>query len=368
MKFIQRLKKAAILTENPLYNFFSLSLTVFSIGILILPQIMDSNLPRVRFYQNLDSFVLLIFFLEAILRFLSRGQSYTRSPFFWIDLFVVFPLFIQIVFSTIPSLDPLSWKTAPGMLLFQGGRVLRLIHFVQFFKSQKQFGLTGVRSPIKERVFSGTAAILFVFIILAGMAVSSLHSTLIEAQTHTRIENVRNHAQSHGIENLRNIFPQIILKIEKSTINENYEITYVDPDSVRERYLYGRDYIQLDNIVPGGSAQISFRDLYKRQLYLEMFILATGFIIILALLFSLNMYTERLILQPIEKAARVMELRLKGEEIEVTQIPLYPATEITAMIHSIDTLYQRLRARRKPAADTAEPTIEELPESSLPPL
>ena len=129
-----------------------------------------------------------------------------------------------------------------------------------------------------------------------------------------------------------------------------------DPDYVREHFRYETDYIQLDGVNPGESVQISFRDLNRRREVVELATLGTGICVVFALLISLNYYLNHLILTPVERAMRVTELRLNGEEIEASDIRQVPFTEVTLLINAVDLLYQKMRApARKQITDREHP-------------
>ena len=131
---------------------------------------------------------------------------------------------------------------------------------------------------------------------------------------------------------------------------------------MRAYYRIGRDWEQIDEIQPGESVQISYRDLSRRQAYIELIILGIGILVILALLVSLNVYLERLVLGPVETALRVQELRLNGEELQYSEIAQEPYSEITRLINLSDLLYQRMRApaRTLLADDTSDSSRQEL--------
>ncbi|MEQ9364631.1 MAG: hypothetical protein RIF32_10325, partial [Leptospirales bacterium] len=128
------------------------------------------------------------------------------------------------------------------------------------------------------------------------------------------------------------------------------------PERVRDYFRYGDDYIQLDGVNPGESVQVSFRDLNRRREIVEFATLATGMLVIFALLISLNYYLTHLVLTPVERAMRVIELRLNGEELESSDIRQTPFTEITLLINGMDLLYQKMRApARKQITDREHP-------------
>lgn len=160
---------------------------------------------------------------------------------------------------------------------------------------------------------------------------------------------IENQIRIYGLLKTYNIFSSIILRVQQTGENENYDVYDIkaDPEYVKSHYSYGFDYIQLDGALPGASVQVSFRDLNKRQIQLELALLLIQAVTIFVLLASLSFYLDRLIIDPVERAARVAYLRLNGEELESSHVAQNPATEITSMINSVDELYRKMRAPRK---------------------
>jgi hypothetical protein len=360
-------KQLDSLLHNPLYNFASILVTILSIGLLILPSVVDLNTGERALLHAVDRGILTIILIEMLLRSVGMRRSrYFPGLAFWVDLIVVLPLIhegaLRLLFDAdlIQAATRSAWLNFPGLYLIQGVRTLRLLHSVQYFYLQKQMGLPAERvmSSTKIRIFSGISTILFFIILGLGILVSSVILHLTEIQKQNRLQQVRVQAGTYGVLQTRLLFEHIVMSVTITVDGEKRELASerFDPAYVRDYFRYGTDYIQLDGINPGESVQISFRDLNQRREIVELATLATGICVILALLFSLNYYLDHLILEPVERAARVAELRLNGEEIDISGVRQTPFTEITRLINTVDLLYQKMRApARKQITDRNHP-------------
>lgn len=354
------------LLRNPLYNFAAILVTIASILILIVPLIVDLSLSERAALRIVDRAILLLFLAEMLLRLLGmRRRRYFPGLTFWIDLIVVLPLFhelgvhLLVDAGVISTTERAAYLDFPGLYLIQGVRTLRLLHSIQYFYLQKQMGLTAdrVMSSAKQRIFSGVSSILFFIILALGVGVSIVVFNLTEIQKQNRLQQVRVQSTSYGVLQAKLLFEEYVMAItvtvdgQKQIIeNERFPAT-----RVREYFRYGTDYIQLDGVNPGESVQVSFRDLNRRREIVEFATLATGMLVVFALLLSLNYYLTHLVLNPVERAMRVIELRLNGEELETSDIRQSPFTEITLLINGMDLLYQKLRApARKQITDQRE--------------
>lgn len=370
MKFSQHTHLSQLLDpllRNPMYNFASILVTIASIIVLILPLMAEFSLAERAFLRWIDRAILLVFLGEMILRLVgTRRRRYFPGLTFWIDLIVVLPLLHE---GSLYLLADMGWISAaeraayldfPGLILIQGIRSLRLLHSVQYFYLQRQMGLTAERvmSSTKTRIFSGVSSILFLIILGLGVVVSVVMFDLTESQKQNRLQQVRVQATSYGVLQAKLLFQDFVMAVTVNVDGEKQTITSdrFDPEHVRQYFRYQHDYLQLDGVNPGESVRISFRDLNRRREIVELITLATGICVICALLLSLNFYINNLVLQPIERAMRVMELRLNGEEIQNSDIRQTPFTEVVLLINGVDLLYQKLRApARKQITDRQHP-------------
>ena len=342
-----------LLGINPVFNFFSAVATLLSIVLMILPSLMDLSLNDRMLVGDIDRFVLAFFVAEMLMRIIGDRTKYLFSLSFWIDLAVVAPLLLLglqeiLVELGYSDLSGNSLLEFPGSDLIKGVRILRMIYFAQFFYLQRQLGLSlgPMRSSIKGRIFVGVATIQFFFIIAGGIAVSIVHSNLVQVQKKNRYEQIAQYASDYGMQRAYGAFKNHILHARQVGAGGNYEITGPDHDRVKTHYIAGNDFEYVVGVIPGGTIQISYRDLNRRQKFLELAVLlVSGFVLIL-LLFSLNYFLNRLVLDPVDRAMRVCELRMTGEELESTQIEQAPYTEITALVNRMDATYQKMRAPR----------------------
>lgn len=365
------------LLRNPLYNFAAILVTIASILILVVPLILDLSLSERAALRVVDRAILLIFLAEMILRLLGmRRRRYFPGLTFWIDFIVVLPLFhelgvhLLVDAGLIPIQDRNAYLDFPGLYLIQGVRTLRLLHSIQYFYLQKQMGLTAERvmSSTKTRIFSGVSSILFFIILALGVGVSIVVFNLTEIQKQNRLQQVRVQATSYGVLQAKLLFEEFVMAITVNVDGEKQSIENerFDSEYVRQYFRYEVDYIQLDGVNPGESVQISFRDLNRRREIVEFATLATGMSVIFALLISLNYYLNYLVLAPVERAMRVIELRLNGEELESSDIRQNPFTEITLLINGMDLLYQKMRApARKQITDREHPRKSHASEAKM---
>ncbi|MBE7440683.1 MAG: ion transporter [Spirochaetales bacterium] len=334
---------------HPAYNFLATLATAGSICLIFIPAFFDLSLEGSRRLLDLDHLLLLLFSVEAALKFIASGRRYLlRLPFF-IDLAVIAPLFYYVLCQELYArgfiLDVQAWQEFPGLDILKGARIFRFLYLFHFFYSLKQMGLfvEESRSAAKERIFGGIAAIQFSFVLLAGMASSWFYASLNETQRQTRIEQISQHATDYGLERTYAAYKEEVLYVRQAALEGSFEIKSLDPAYVSAHFLYKRDYIQIDGVTPGGTIQISFRDLVQNQRKIELLVLFIGAVVIVTLLFGLNYYLNQIVIHPVSRAMRVIELRMAGEELEHSlheeQIP----SEITALIHKVDLLYQQMR-------------------------
>jgi hypothetical protein len=335
------------LTDQSSYTLLSFGMTLFSIGIIVLPVFVELKISTRQSIHTLERFVLIFFMIEIFMRQIGWKKRYS-TVMLSIDILVILPLFIDLFSLSINS-SVRPYYDFPGLFLIKGIRMLRLLYFFQFFYAYREMGLaTGkLSSPLKTKLFPPISAFIFFLLLLAGILIAILHGRLVESQKTVRQEQVTNHAKTFGITSTQNIFPNFILRIIQKGADRDIDIMLKDPELVKEYYHYGTDFIQLDGVVPGGSVQISFLDLNRRQVLLEFLLLISGVIVIASLILSLNFFLDRHIIEPVIRAMRVMDLRIGGEEIANTDIRERPKTEITALIRMIDLFYQKMRAQRK---------------------
>jgi len=363
------------LLANPVFNLISTSVTMAGLVAVFLPAFADFTLQGSRTLRSLDRWIMFAFVLEMGIRFLARGwRGWGRLSFFT-DLFAIAPLMWEAVLQLCEIASIITPEKSalllifPGMYLVKGARVLRLVRSVQFFHLQRQFGLTGGRmaSPVKSRFFLGISFFLFLFSMAGGIAMSIMHARITDVQKSVRREMIESQARSYGLLKTYNIFSPLILRVQQTSINENYDVYDIklNPEYIKSHYRYEEDYIQLDGIVPGGSVQISFRDLNRRQIQLELALLLLQILTIAVLLTSLNYYLDRMVVDPVERATRVLYLRIRGEELESSSIQQEPPTEITALINMTDELYRKMRAPRRLLPDRTVRPAEAEPDEFL---
>jgi hypothetical protein len=354
--FLRLSQSVTNLIERPLFNFGSFLIVLASILSLALPAIQNLDLERQELLSRADQVLLELILLESLLRLVSSRRSfYIRSFAFSIDLLSILPLSfiaaraLSVHFPFLQALSsPLEW---PGILLVRGIRSLRLLPVLFYFHRSRMIvsSRQGSISPIKERIFSGIAGLTFGIILISGISIAFYNHKNIQEKRELRRQQILLQAQSYGILQARLVFEKNILG---SWITQNGQHKWIagtekTPERIRRFYKTGRDYIQIDEVLPGQSFSISFLDLVQSQRRLELTALFVGILIIFALIGILNFYLERLILEPVEKARRAIHLRLYEEEIETTDIAREPYTEIVRLINDIDRLYQRMRAPAK---------------------
>ena len=347
--------KLGRILEHATFNFLSMSLTIIASAILILPVFTEFSLDQLNLLASIDLWILTYLALEMLLRLIHGRTRYLRGPFI-LDFLVVLPLLLEI-FNSIFLSDNGTKLDFPGFLLLKGTRVFRLIYFFQYFYLRIQLGFvrSAFKSSIKSRFFIGISTFVFIFLLGAGMVVSTVHYNLTQTQKSVRISQIVNHSRVYGIASTQQIFSEFILQIRQQGPGKNFEIILKDPEYVKNYFRYEKDFIQIDNVTPGGSIQISFKDLNKRHLFVELSLLVIGIFVVSTLLLSLNHFLEQLILKPVDRAVRVMELRLQGEEILSTEIPMAPFTEIDLLISLFDKLYVKMREPRKPIPELPKP-------------
>tara|TARA_B100001939_G_scaffold105710_2_gene91366 strand:+ start:26689 stop:27729 length:1041 start_codon:yes stop_codon:yes gene_type:complete len=341
-----RSRGTAILS-HPVYNLFSALLTIAGILLLLGTAVADLKLSTAQLLKQLDMALLSLFLLETVIRLATQGKSYARGSFV-LDIWALLPIPIIIALA-LPAKG--AFDSPPGLLLLEGGRFLRLVPALKYFRQQKQAGLRPDGSSTLDGLSRRTSLVAFLFLFLGGLATSHLHSRMIQSETRVRTETVRKYAESEGIQRLPFLIPEWIIGVEKSGTEGAFEIYNVPKEKINEgdevTYRYERDYIYMPGPNPGEVIYLNLKDLNRRQKILELMILITGFVMISALLLTNNSYLLRRVIHPVEHARRVAQLRMAGEEIDDEEVQL-PENEVGLYIYSVNELYQEMRAPAKP--------------------
>ena len=347
------------LMDHPLLNIGTLLITVLASLILLWMSFFQLSQESRSTFYSLETGFLWVFLLEAILRYTSQ-PAYRSRIYPWIDLLSILPLLSFFFPGILPG------EAAPGSILIRSFRFLKFLYYYRYMKIRSSTGFPGMedRSPIKIRIFSGTASFLFAIIILAGYLFSMMHARNLEIEKASRIQRISRYLKQHGPVDTVTAFPSSVLKVKKTGVEENYEITNKDPQIVKELYRYGIDYTQLDNIIPGVSLQISFADLNTRQNFLELGVLFLALIMVSGLIFSLGFQLDRLVLHPVDRARRVIRLRISGEDLQASFDHSTYRTEIVDLIDEFDFMYRELTARAEQEPEThTHPGSKELTDS-----
>ncbi len=341
------------LIDDPSYNFAALLAALASIYLLAVTSLTDNAAGSLQWNLFLERILLIYFAGEMILRAAAR-PSYFKRIHFWIDLITLSPLLYETVhgFFTFSGFidEPLSdfWIIqTPGIILLRGFRILRLLYFFRFFYSKSVSGFTkySYSSPLKLRFFTGISSLQFMVIFMLGFMIAQYHNETVQNEKERRMQQITSHIIAYGPASANASFQNRILRLKKETLEENYEINNLDPEYVKEFYRYGYDFIQLDNVSPGVSVQITFADLNRRQRLLELTILLFSVLSSLGLIMSLNYFLEKSVLEPINRASRILSTRKLGEPIEETFEPGPVENEVTALILDFDDLYKRMLRR-----------------------
>lgn len=328
--------------SHPVYNLFSVALTFTGILLLLGTAVADLKLSTAQLLKHADMLLLSLFFLETLLRIIFQRGHYARSSFV-LDAWALLPL--PIVFGLNIAADgPADYP--PGLLLLEGGRFLRLVPALKYFRQQKQAGLRPDSSSTLDGLSLRTSLVAFLFLFLGGLATSHLHSRMIESETKVRTETVKKYAQAEGIQRLPFLIPEWIIGVEKAGSDGGFEIYNVPKEKISEgdevTYRYERDFLYLPGPNPGEGIYLNLKDLHRRQKLLELMILITGFVMISALLLTNNTFLIRKVIRPVDHARRVAQLRMAGEEIQDEQ--KVPENEVGQYILAANELYQELRA------------------------
>lgn len=363
------------LIAHPVYNFTSIAVILCSIFLLAIPSIGNLSLAQVAFLKQWDLALLAMIALESILRLSSWQRSrYLRSLALPVDILTILPLpvwFIGQLLLDAGMMDPRlaqGLESLPGILLFKGIRSLRLLNAIRYFHRQRQLGLIDPDSlsPLKARFFTGMASLAFIIVLLIGIGIAIQLSIILDANRVHRKQQISMQARSYGVLQARLVFEKFIpgVYITRSGQRLFIQGTLADLSTLRSHYKLHQDYEQIDEINPGESILISYRDLSRSQHQIELLILLVGICVISAMLISLNRFLNQLILVPIERATRVVELRIAGEELETSDIAQEPFTEIVRMINMQDRIYQKMRApaRTLLTSDAGRKTDHQHPE------
>lgn len=322
---------------SPVFNLLSLGIILFGAAPLFAASLFDLSLSTQSLLGVLDRFILLFFLIESALR-VARFPSikeYLTSSLFWIDIFSLLPPAALLIIN--PD-DPL-----PGDLILRGGRLLRLVPLYQFFSQERSMGLRPSGSRMEFRLLSSSALLLYLFLLFGGVAMSAIHDRLSNEERSSRLLRIKRYMDTQGLQGIQELFPDRILKIEKRTPGESYELYLTDQTYIQTHMRHQRDFVYVEGASPEEAVLISFFDLNRRQIQFEASLLATGLLMIGALAVLFHRYFRDRILSPVERARRVMELRILGEEIEACEIPPGVDNEITELIDRMDQFYLTMR-------------------------
>ena len=322
---------------SPVFNLLSLGIILLGTAPLFAAPLFDLSLSTHSVLALLDRFILLFFLIESIMR-ASRFPSireYLTGSLFWIDIFSLLPPAALLILS--PD-DPL-----PGDLILRGGRLLRLVPLYQFFSQERSMGLRPSGSRMEFRLLNSSALLLYLFLLFGGVAMSAIHERLSNEERSSRLLRIKRYMDTQGLQGIQELFPDRILKIEKRTPGESYELYLTDQTYIQTHMQHHRDFVYVEGASPEEAVLISFFDLNRRQVQFEASLLATGLLMIGALAVLFHAFFRDRILSPVERARRVMELRILGEEIETSDIPPGVDNEITELIDRMDQFYQAMR-------------------------
>ncbi len=337
-----RSRGTAILS-HPVYNLFSALLTITGILLLLGAAVADLKLSTAQMLKQADMALLTLFLLETFIRLLVQGINYAKGSFV-LDAWALLPIPIVIALA---ATSEGAFENPPGLLLLEGGRFLRLVPALKYFRQQKQAGLRPDSSSTLDGLSRRTSLVAFLFLFLGGLVTSHLHSRMIQSETRVRTETVRKYAESEGIQRLPFLIPEWIIGVEKSGTEGAFEIYNVPKEKINEgdevTYRYERDFIYIPGPNPGEIIYLNLKDLHRRQKLLELMILITGFVMISALLLTNNSYLLNRVIRPVEHARRVAQLRMAGEEIDDDEHRL-PENEVGQFIYSANELYQEMKA------------------------
>lgn len=257
----------------------------------------------------------------------------------------------------------------PGFLLLEGGRFLRLVPTLHYFRRQKQAGLRPDGSGVLNGLSLRFSLVAFAFLFLGGLVTSHLHGRMIESETTARTETIRRYASTEGIQRLPFLFPGWVIGVEKADEEGAFEIYNIPREKLAAiegqdtvTYRQNRDYLYLAGPEAGESIYVNLKDLHRRQKFLELMILFTGFLMISALLFVSHRFLNNRVLIPLEKARRITQLRMAGEELE--EDDYIPENEVGDFIQLVDRFYGELKApaeEEDPQQDQSQRTSMRIP-------
>jgi hypothetical protein len=343
------------LPSSPIFNLLSLSIILIGALSIFAGAFFDLSLSMQSFLATLDRFILAFFLIESALR-MARTPSvkdYLTDSLFWIDLFSLLPPAVILLIQ--PE------QPVPGDLILRGGRLLRLIPIYQFFSQERSMGLRAAGSRLEYGLLSSAALLMYLFLLSGGVAMSVIHHRLSDEERFSRLLRIKRYMDTQGLQGIQDLFRDRILKVEKRTPGESYEVYLIDRTYIQTHMRSEKDFLYVEGPTPEEAVLVSFFDLNRRQLQFEASLLATGLLMIGALAILLHRYFRDHILLPVERASRVMELRILGEEIESCEIPGRLDNEITRLIEKMDRFYLAMREPRDPVRNAERPGSEPRP-------
>lgn len=332
------------LPQSPVFNLAAVGFTLVAAAPLFVGAVVDLSLSVQITLAWFERLVLVYFFLESLLRAFRYPsvRAYLESSTAWIDLISIVPALALLVYETYHHGDSI-----PGQIILRGGRVLRLIPLYQFFRQERAFGLRPGGSRLEFRLLGTSALLLYIFLLAGGTAMSFIHQHLGEEERASRILRVKRALDNQGLKGIEAVVPDRILKVEKRSPGESYEYYYTNREYIQKYMRPNQDFVYVEGSSPEEGVLLGLRDLNSRQNQFEASLLGTGLLMIGAIAILFHSYFRKRILNPVERARRVMELRILGEEIETTGIPPNIDNELTDLIDLIDRFYRRMRAPAK---------------------
>ncbi len=320
---------------NPLYIVLSFLITFSVVVSSITPLITIISIQNYQILQKIIFYIYISFILETLIRIISRNKFF-RS-FLVLDIFSLLP-YLSIFLFKINMESPII--STFQFLFFL--RLVPLFYFIIYLKSFQ------VKENISSFVyyFSSTLSITIFILLLSWITfMIILYSQYIESEKLNRIHQVENLSKIYNLKELKEKFPEWIIKIEDNSKENNFEILYIDEQILRNYLIPNTHFVYLQGKNPAQGIIISFIDLYKNQNLLVFTFLILSFLIVSFMNFMIQYFLKREWLILIEKAIIVTKLRLFGEIIPNTDLTLNDpkiVNEIYYLIQLNDELYKKL--------------------------
>lgn len=336
LNFFFKLKE---IPKSNVWLIISLFLTVIQSYIILYSSINILQIQHLDMMKHIYIAILIYFTIMSFLRWTSKNPIF--YSFTWLEIVSVIPSWILILFFYNDFYD------VPGAIFYKSAIFLRFIPLITILLEEKSFYLKEHYPIFFYKMITYVSISIITFLFAGGVLMSFLYNQYFTKEKENRINQLQNLIKIYNLTELNKLYPKWILKIEHNVQGKLYEIYYYDKELIKKTLIPNVHFTYIQGKHPSEGIYVSFIDLITNKNYLELIYLITSIVMLNCIFLILRHYYKKFIFDPLEKANSVIELRLKGEEIESIDLESLHVSEqdneIIKLIRNIDKLYNDLR-------------------------